>query len=104
MRVGNAEEVLSIRGISVMKPKSGVWLFESNRPMDPGVSHIVQVEAREHPLDVDAVATRFVRLIPGRIVYLSFGEAAEQLGNRKQHLKSSLLFSKQSGQVDVVIP
>ncbi|MFM7921336.1 MAG: hypothetical protein ACKPJJ_14025 [Planctomycetaceae bacterium] len=77
VRMGNAEEVLSIRGMSGMKLKSGVWLFESNRPLDPGVSHIVRVEAREHPLDVDAVATRFVRLIPGRIVYLSFGEAAE---------------------------
>ncbi len=77
VRMENAEEVLSIRGMSGMKLKSGVWLFESNRPLDPGVSHVVRVEAREHPLDVDAVATRFVRLIPGRIVYLSFGETEQ---------------------------
>ena len=57
--------------------KSGVWLFESNRPLDPGASHIVRVEAKEHPMDMDAVATRFVRLIPGRIVYLSFGDTME---------------------------
>jgi len=77
VRMGDAEEVLTIRGMSGIKLKSGVWLFESNRPLDPGVSHIVRVEAKEHPLDVDAVATRFVRLIPGRIVYLSFGSDVE---------------------------
>lgn len=77
VRMGDAEEVLSIRGMSGIKLKSGVWLFESNRPLDPGVSHIVRIEAKEHPLDVDAVATRFVRLIPGRIVYLSFGDEVQ---------------------------
>jgi hypothetical protein len=77
VRMGDAEEVLSIRGMSGIKLKSGVWLFESNRPLDPGVPHIVRIEAKEHPLDVDAVATRFVRLIPGRIVYLSFGDEVQ---------------------------
>lgn len=77
VRMHNADEVLAVRGMSGMKLKSGVWLFESNRPLDPGASHVIRVEAREHPLDVDAVATRFVRLIPGRIVYLSFGEEGE---------------------------
>lgn len=72
VRMGDAEEVLAIRGMSGIKLKSGIWLFESNRPLDPGVSHVVRVEAKEHPMDVDAVATRFVRLIPGRIVYLSY--------------------------------
>lgn len=77
IRTGDSEETIAIRGMSGIRLKSGVWLFESNRPLDPGVSHIVRVEAKEHPLDMDAVATRFVRLIPGRIVYLSFGDTME---------------------------
>lgn len=77
IRTGDNEETLAVRGMSGIRLKSGVWLFESNRPLDPGVSHIVRVEAKEHPMDMDAVATRFVRLIPGRIVYLSFGDTME---------------------------
>ena len=55
-----------------VKMKNGIWLFESTRPLDPGACQIVRVEARETPQDVEPYATRFVRLIPGRIVYLDF--------------------------------
>ena len=55
-----------------VKMKNGIWLFESTRPLDPGACQIVRVEARETPQDVEPYATRFVRLIPGRIVYLEF--------------------------------
>lgn len=55
-----------------IKMKNGIWLFESTRPLDPGACQIVRVEARETPQDVEPYATRFVRLIPGRIVYLEF--------------------------------
>jgi len=55
-----------------VKMKNGIWLFESTRPLDPGACQIIRVEARETPQDVEPYATRFVRLIPGRIVYLDF--------------------------------
>jgi hypothetical protein len=57
-----------------VKMKNGIWLFESTRPLDPGACQIVRVEARQTPQDVEPCATRFVRLIPGRIVYLDFEE------------------------------
>lgn len=55
-----------------IKMKNGIWLFESTRPLDPGACQIVRVEARETPQDIEPYATRFVRLVPGRIVYLEF--------------------------------
>ena len=55
-----------------LKMKNGIWLFESTRPLDPGACQIIRVEARETPQDIAPYATRFVRLIPGRIVFLEF--------------------------------
>lgn len=63
---------LSVGVMGGVKMKNGIWLFESTRPLDPGACQIVRVEARETPQDVEPYATRFVRLIPGRIVYLDF--------------------------------
>jgi hypothetical protein len=63
---------LSVQNMGGIKMKSGIWLFESRRPLDPGVCQIVRVEARQTAADVEPYATRFVRLIPGRIVYLDF--------------------------------
>ena len=63
---------LTVNVMGGIKMKNGIWLFESTRPLDPGVCQIVRVEARETPQDVEAYAIRFVRLIPGRIVYLAF--------------------------------
>jgi hypothetical protein len=63
---------LSVGVMGGVKMKNGIWLFESTRPLDPGVCQIVRVEARQTPQDVEPYAVRFVRLIPGRIVYLDF--------------------------------
>jgi len=63
---------LSVQNMGGIKMKSGIWLFESKRPLDPGVCQIVRIEARQSSADIEPYATRFVRLIPGRIVYLDF--------------------------------
>ena len=63
---------LSVGVMGGIKMKNGIWLFESTRPLDVGACQIVRVEARETPQDIEPYATRFVRLIPGRIVYLEF--------------------------------
>ncbi len=63
---------LTVGVMGGVKMKNGIWLFESTRPLDPGACQIVRVEARQTPQDVEPSATRFVRLIPGRIVYLDF--------------------------------
>jgi hypothetical protein len=63
---------LSVQNMGGIKMKSGIWLFESRRPLDPGACQIVRVEARKTAADIEPYATRFVRLIPGRIVYLDF--------------------------------
>lgn len=63
---------LTVDGMSGIRLESGVWLFESNRPLDLGVSHIVRVEHRRNVNDIEATSYRFVRLIPGRVVYLNF--------------------------------
>ncbi|MBC7966613.1 MAG: hypothetical protein H7Z17_11910 [Fuerstia sp.] len=64
--------ILSVGVMGGIKMKNGIWLFESTRPLDPGACQIVRVEARQTPQDIEPYATRFVRLIPGRIVYLEF--------------------------------
>jgi hypothetical protein len=63
---------LTVQTMGGVKMKSGIWLFESTRPLDPGACQIVRVEARQSPQDIEPYSTRFVRLIPGRIVYLDF--------------------------------
>ena len=63
---------LSVQNMGGIKMKSGIWLFESTRPLDPGACQIVRVEARQTPKDIEPYSTKFVRLIPGRIVYLDF--------------------------------
>ena len=63
---------LSVHNMGGFKMKNGIWLFESSRPLDPGACQIVRVEARQNPRDIEPFSTKFVRLIPGRIVYLDF--------------------------------
>lgn len=63
---------LSVDTMGGIKMKSGIWLFESRRPLDPGACQIVRVEARQNANDIEPYSTKFVRLIPGRIVYLDF--------------------------------
>lgn len=72
VRDNAAAPLLSVQTMGGFKMKSGIWLFESERPLDPGVCQIVRVEARKTHQDVEPFATKFVRLIPGRIVYLDF--------------------------------
>jgi len=72
VRDNGRNEFLSVQTMGGVRMKSGIWLFESQRPLDPGACQIVRVEARENPRDIEPYATKFVRLIPGRIVYLEF--------------------------------
>ncbi|MCA9058647.1 MAG: hypothetical protein KDA85_09110 [Planctomycetaceae bacterium] len=72
VRDQGAVEHLSVKGMGGFRMKNGIWLFESIRPLDVGVSQVVRVEARRTTDDVEPYATKFVRLIPGRIVYLDF--------------------------------
>ncbi|MBL8812417.1 MAG: hypothetical protein JNM43_19795 [Planctomycetaceae bacterium] len=72
IRDGGTVPWMSVQNMGGIKMKSGVWLFESNRPLDPGASQIVRVEARHNEKDIEPYQTKFVRLIPGRIVYLDF--------------------------------
>lgn len=69
--------VVVVRGMGGLRLKNGVWLFESDRPLDPGASHVVCIEAKDHIMDVGAITKRYVRLIPGRIVYLDFSDPSE---------------------------
>ncbi len=69
--------IVVVRGMGGLRLKNGIWLFESDRPLDPGASHIVCIEAKDHMMDVDAITKRYVRLIPGRIVYLDFSDPSE---------------------------
>ncbi len=64
--------ILSAQNMGGFRMKSGVWLFETSRPLDFGASHIVRVEARSTLQEVEPSSVRFVRLIPGRLVYLDF--------------------------------
>ena len=77
IRDNNRHPVVSVRGMGGLRLQNGVWLFESARPLDPGVNQIVRVEARGDMQDVVPYTTRFVRLIPGRIVYLDFSDPEE---------------------------
>jgi hypothetical protein len=69
--------IVVVRGMGGLRLKNGIWLFESDRPLDPGASQIVCIEAKDHMMDVDAITKRHVRLIPGRIVYLDFSDPSE---------------------------
>ena len=73
VRDGGAIPFLTVQRMGGFRMKSsGVWLFESERPLDHGVCQIVRVEARRSAQEIEPYSTKFVRLIPGRIVYLDF--------------------------------
>lgn len=72
VRDKGAAKLMTVERMGGFRMKNGIWLFESSRPLDPGVSQIVRVEARNTAKDVEPYETRWVRLIPGRIVYLDF--------------------------------
>ena len=64
--------ILSAQNMGGFRMKNDVWLFETSRPLDFGANHIVRVESRSVLQEVEPSAVRFVRLIPGRLVYLDF--------------------------------
>ncbi len=72
VRDNSSAPILSVESMGGFRMKNGVWLFESTRPLDFGSPQIVRVEARRTIQDIEPFATKFVRLIPGRIVYLDF--------------------------------
>ena len=63
---------LAAQRMSGFRMSNGVWLFETNRPLTTWTEDIIRVEARGDPHDIHPSAVRFVRLIPGRLVYLDF--------------------------------
>ncbi|HIE97194.1 MAG: hypothetical protein ABGZ53_27775 [Fuerstiella sp.] len=69
---------LSVQKMSGFRMESGVWLFETDKPLVTWTENIVRIEAREEPEDVEPHTVRFVRLIPGRLVYLDFKRPAEE--------------------------
>ena len=63
---------LSVQRMSGFRMKEDVWLYETDRPLTSWTENIVRVEACQQVQDVEPYKTMFVRLIPGRIVYLDF--------------------------------
>ncbi len=63
---------LSVQRMSGFRIKDDVWLYETDRPLTLWTENIVRIEARQEAEDVEPYKTMFVRLIPGRIVYLDF--------------------------------
>ncbi len=64
--------IITVDRMGGFRMKNGVWLFESERPLDHGRCQIVRVDARKTVQDIEPYSSKFVRLIPGRIVYLDF--------------------------------
>lgn len=72
VRDKKAVKYLRVQRMGGFRMKNGIWLFEADRPLFPGAEHIVRVEARHDKADIQPYKVKFVRLIPGRIVYLDF--------------------------------
>ncbi|MCP4782171.1 MAG: hypothetical protein GY903_20800 [Fuerstiella sp.] len=69
---------VSVQKMNGFRMESGVWLFETDKPLVSWTENIVRIEAREDAADVEPHAVRFVRLIPGRLVYLDFHRPPEE--------------------------
>ncbi len=63
---------MSVHGMSGFRMSNGIWLFETDLPLIPGKESIVRVEARRDTHDIQPHDFKFVRLLPGRLVYLDF--------------------------------
>ncbi len=66
------EQNIQVQRMGGYRMTNGVWLFETTRPLTYCSENIVRVEARQDPNDIQPHKVKFVRLIPGRIVYLDF--------------------------------
>ncbi|MEZ6062722.1 MAG: hypothetical protein R3C19_20450 [Planctomycetaceae bacterium] len=67
-----AEEHITVQRMGGYRMSNGIWFFESSRPLINCSENIVRVEARQNANDIQPYKVKFVRLIPGRIVYLDF--------------------------------
>ena len=72
VRDKRAVRYLTVQRMGGFRMQNGIWLFETTLPLYPGQDNIVRVEARRERADVQPYEVKFVRLIPGRIVYLDF--------------------------------
>jgi len=64
---------VTVQGMTGFLGEDGIWHFESPRPLLPGVPHIYRAQAHSERDGKRYAEIRTVRLIPGRIVDLSFG-------------------------------
>lgn len=62
----------SVKGMEGFRDDNGVWHFETERPLVPGVPHIYRLAARMRRDGQRLTEVRTLRLIPGRIVDLDF--------------------------------
>ena len=72
VRDKNGVKYLTVQRMGGFRMENGIWLFEASHPLFPGQDHVVRVEARKDTADIEPCKVKFVRLIPGRIVYLDF--------------------------------
>lgn len=72
VRDHRAVKYLKVQRMGGFRMQNDIWLFETERPLFPGQENIVRVEARKDKNDIQPFKVKFVRLIPGRIVYLDF--------------------------------
>ncbi len=64
-------DVVGLVDFEGFRDRDGVWHFKSKRPLTPGVPHIYEVIAFDGDPGVGE-DSRVVRMIPGRIVTLSY--------------------------------
>ena len=64
-------DVVGLVDFEGFRDRDGVWHFKSKRPLTPGVPHIYEVIAYDGEQGVEE-NSRVVRMIPGRIVTLSY--------------------------------
>jgi len=72
VRDQEAVKFLRAQRMGGFRMNNGIWLFEVNRPLFPGQDHVIRIEARHDKADIQPYKVKFVRLIPGRLVYLDF--------------------------------
>ena len=67
------DAVVSVRGLKGYRDIEGVWRFEPNLPLVPGIPHIYTVKIETgYASGLLHTDVRKVRLIPGRIVELVY--------------------------------
>lgn len=73
VRDRGAVSFMTAQKMSGFRMSDDVWLFETDIPLVTWTNgNIIRIEARHNDNDIEAYRAMFVRLIPGRIVYLDF--------------------------------